>query len=94
MYCIQACQSSAASETGEPNTGGGDEGGGGEGGRLLRTEAIEGARDGDHEAVRSRWAAIFSCTCSNFHTWCKRARAAAGAGSTGSTGSGVEVSKV
>ena len=50
LCCIQARQSSAASATGEPNSGGGERGGGGEGERFPRTEAIEGAGEGDREA--------------------------------------------
>ena len=64
--------------------------GGGEGGCLLRTEAIEGARDGNRKVVRSHWAAIFSCDCSSLYAWCDRARAATRAWSMGSMGSGVE----
>ena len=66
-------------------------GGGGEGGRLPRTKAIEGAGEGDREAAfRSNWAAILSRARSSLRARGERGRAAAGAGMSGSMGSGVE----
>ena len=62
LCCIQARQSSAASVTGEPNSGGGERGGGGEGERFQRTEAIEGAGEGDCEDRSNCFWALASRT--------------------------------
>ena len=89
LCCIQAHQLSIAVVIGEPNAGGGKTGGGGEGKCLLRTKAIKGARDRDHKADCSSWAAIFSLLYSSLHMQKERARAATGAWSMGSIGDGV-----